>query len=192
MGKVVLDITMSLDGFITAKDRLAEKRGEGIERLHKWVFSDADPRDREMLNRVWESGAIIAGRETYDVSLPSWGVDGPTGEFRRPVFVVTHHAPAELPENGVYTFVTDGIEQALKQAQAVAGDKVVQVMGGANVAQQCIRAGLLDELHIHIAPVLFGSGTPLFDDIGDEHISLETVQVINTEAATHVHYRVVK
>ena len=104
---------------------------------------------------------------------------------------MTHTAPGDVPEGGVYSFV-DGIEAALARAQAAAGDKAISVMGGANVAQQFIRAGLIDEIQIHLVPVLFGSGTRLFEHLGDEHIQLEAVEVIPTSAATHLRFRIVR
>jgi dihydrofolate reductase len=106
------------------------------------------------------------------------------------VFVVTHQAPETSPEGGVYTFVTDGIESALEQARAAAGDKVVVVMGGASIGQQYIAAGLVDEIQIHLAPVVFGSGTRMFENLGDRHISLEPIEVIDTPSATHLRYRI--
>ena len=94
--------------------------------------------------------------------------------------------------SGVYTFVTGGIHEALEQAQVVAGAQVVAVMGGANIAQQYLKAGLIDELSIHLIPVLFGGGTRLFEHLGDNHLNLEPLQVVSTPSATHLRYRVVK
>ena len=132
MGKVTFDISMSLDGFMTADNqRPDEPMGDGGLRLVEWAFGD-DERDRAVLaDGIASIGAVIAGRRTFDDSVPWWGADGPAGAARLPVFVVSHSAPAELPERGVYTFVTDGIESALEQARAAAGDKDVTVMGGA-------------------------------------------------------------
>ena len=124
--------------------------------------------------------------------MPFWGADGPTGPARRPLFVVTHDVPEHTPEGGVYTFVTGGIEQALQAAKAAAGDKDVAVMGGAEIGGQYIQAGLIDEVSIHLVPVLFGSGTRMFEHLGDKHIQLETIEVIQTFAATHLRFRVVK
>jgi dihydrofolate reductase len=193
MGKVVFDISMSLDGFITASNRRPEEpMGDGGQRLHEWAFG-GDQRNRAFLERsIAELGAVITGRRNYDDSIPWWGADGPSGPARRPVFVVTHEAPKESPEGGVYTFVTDGIESALEQAKAAAGDKVVTVMGGANIGQQYLAAGLVDEISIHLVPVLFGSGTRLFEHLGSQHIQLEIVEVIETPAAVHLRFRVVK
>jgi len=192
MAKVIFDISMSLDGFITAANvRLEAGLGDGGDRLHDWAFSSEDQRNRELLARGASLGAIIAGRNTYDLSVPWWGADGPTGPARIPVYVVTHSEPNDIPDEGVYTFV-DGIEAALEKAQRASGDKDVAVMGGADIAQQFIRAGLLDEISIHLVPVLFGSGTRLFENTGSRHIQLETLEVIETAEATHLRFRVVK
>jgi len=191
--RVFFDISMSLDGFITASNiRPEEPMGDGGQKLHEWAFSGSD-RDREVLAQGGSvTGAVIAGRRTYDASVRWWGADGPTGPARLRVFVVSHDVPDEIPEGGVYTFVTDGIERALQEAKAAAGDKNVSVMGGAEIGQQYIRAGLVDEISIHLVPVLFGSGIRLFDHLGSEHIQLETAGVIETPAATHLRFRVVK
>ena len=191
MGKVVFDISMSLDGFMTAgNQRPEEPLGEGGERLHEWAFG-GDPRDREVLAGAAGSlGAVICGRRTDVDSVPWWGADGPPGDARVPVFVLCHDVPGDVPEGGVYTFVTDGTEAALKQAQAAAGDKDVTVMGGADTGQQFIKAGLLDELSIHLVPALFGSCTRTFDHLGDGHLQLENLGSVQTAAATHLRFRV--
>jgi dihydrofolate reductase len=193
MTKVIFDISMSLDGFVTASGlRPDEPLGEGGQRLHEWAMSESDARSREVLNDERNAtGAMISGRRTYDTSLPWWGADGPSGTARLPLFVVSHDPPAETPAGGVYTFVED-IKRALDGAKAAAGDKNVSVMGGADIGQQFIRAGLVDEILIHLVPVLFGSGTRMFDHIGDEHIHLQTTQAIEAPAATHLRFRVVK
>lgn len=193
MGIVTFDISMSLDGFVTASNMSPEEpMGKGGERLHEWAFGGEDKRNLEILERgLSATGAVIAGRRTYDDSLPWWGADGPTGPARLPLFVVSHSVPTNVPEGGVYTFV-DGIESALAQAKEVAGDKDVNIMGGADMAQQYIRAGLVDEISIHLVPVLFGSGMRLFEQLGNEHIQLETIEVVNTAEATHLRYRVLK
>jgi dihydrofolate reductase len=191
MTKVIFDMSMSLDGFVKASNATPEEPlGEGGERLHEWGFGE-DEREREVLASVVEgSGAIIAGRRTYDDSLPWWGADGPHPPTR--VFVVTHEAPDAVPEGSVYTFVTDGIESALEQAKAAAGDKNVAVMGGPDIGRQFIEAGLVDEIGVHLVPVLFGSGTRMFEHLGGEHIQLETTSVIETPAAIHLGFRVVR
>jgi dihydrofolate reductase len=193
MGKVTFDISMSLDGFVTASNMSPEEpMGKGGERLHEWAFGGEDKRDREVLKRgISTTGAVIAGRRTYDDSIPWWGADGPTGPVRLPLFVVSHSVPEDVPEGGVYTFV-DGIEAALARAKEVAGEKDVNIMGGADIAQQYLRAGLVDEISIHLVPVLFGSGMRLFEQLGNEHMQLETIEAINTAAATHLRFRVLK
>jgi dihydrofolate reductase len=193
MSKVTFDMSMSLDGFVTATGITPEEPvGEGGQRLTEWAMG-ADAANQEILAAaVGEAGAFIAGRRTYDTSLPWWGADGPTGLARVPLFVVTHRAPEDAPEGGVYTFVTDGIETALRQAREAAGGKDIAVMGGADIGRQFIRAGLVDQIGIHLVPVLFGGGTRLFDHIGDAHIHLEVASVADTPLATHLLYRIVK
>jgi dihydrofolate reductase len=192
MGKVVFDISMSLDGYMTAANqRPEEPLGEGGERLHEWAFGD-DPRDREVLaGGAGSLGAVICGRRTYVDSMPFWEADGPTGPARVPVFVVCHEVPEKVPEGGVYSFVTDGIEAALEQARSAAGDKDVTVMGGADTGRQFIGAGLVDELSIHLVPVLFGGGTRMFEHLADGHLQLENLGAVQTAAATHLRFRVV-
>ena len=135
---------------------------------------------------------MIAGRTTYDDSIRWWGADGPAGRARRRLFVVTHEPPSKVPDNSVYAFVTDGIHSALEQARAAAGDGNVAIMGGANVGQQYLAAGLVDEIGISLVPVLFGSGTRLFEHLGEEHIQLEPTQVVDTSTATHLRYGVLR
>lgn len=191
MNTLTLDISISLDGYITAAGRTPEEPlGRGGERLHDWIRTESG--SDLLTDAVSRLGAVITGRRTYDDSVPWWGADGPSGRARRPVFVVTHEAPAESPENGVYTFVTGGIEEALAQARAAAGDGAVCVMGGADIARQYLTAGLVDEISLHVVPVLFGDGTPLFDRTGAGHVELETVSAVHTDAATHLAYRVVR
>ena len=193
MTKVIFDISLSLDGYMTARGRRPEEpMGDGGLRLVQWAFGD-DERDRAILtDGIASIGAVIAGRRTYDDSLPWWGAGGPTGEARLPVFVVTHSVPDDAPDDGVYVFVTDGIESALEQARAAAGDKDVTVMGGAQTGQQFIAAGLVDELSLHLAPVLFGAGTRMFENLGDTHITLEPLATIQTAQATHLRLRIAR
>jgi dihydrofolate reductase len=191
MNKVIFDISMSLDGFMTAAGQTRENpMGEGGLRLVQWAF-EGDERDRQVIDDgVAGVGAVICGRRTYDDSVPWWGANGPTGEARVPVFVVTHSVPNGVPEEGVYTFVTDGIEQALEQAKAAAGDKYVTVMGGAEIGQQYIRAGLADELSIHLVPILLGAGTRMFEHLGDAQIELELADLTQGQLATHLRFRI--
>jgi dihydrofolate reductase len=193
MSKVIFDISMSVDGFVTAAGQTPEEpMGPGGMRLVDWAFG-GDERDRQILaDGVAGLGAVIAGRRTYDHSVPWWGANGPTGELRAPVFVVTHSVPDDAPEGGVYTFITDGIEQALDQALAAAGDQYVTVMGGANIGQQYIAAGFVDEISIHLVPVLLHEGTPMFESLKGEHLNLEPAGVIETASAIHLRFRIVK
>jgi dihydrofolate reductase len=139
------------------------------------------------------------GRRTFDfVDGPNgWeddlGFGGERGEWSPPPnFVLTHAVPEKVRLGSAFTFVTDGIQSAFEQAKAAAGDKHVCVMGGAHIAQQCIEAGLLDEIRIHLAPILLGEGTRLFEHIGTEQIKLERTGVIESPFATHLSFRVVK
>src|ERR671910_1270505 len=147
MTRVIFDISMSLDGYMTASNVSAEEPlGDGGQRLHDWAFGEAE-HNRELLAEAVDAvGAVIAGRRIYDLSVPWWGADGPAGPARVPVFVVTHAEPEEVPEGGVYTFVTGGIESALEEAKAAAGDKAVARMGGAATGPQFIPTGLGDEI----------------------------------------------
>ena len=192
MGKVILDISMSLDGFITATNvRLGAGLGDDGDILHNWAFNSDDQRNHELLKTGASLGALIAGRNTYDISIPWWEADGPTGPARIPLIVVSHTVPEAIPDGGVYTFA-DGIETALELAQKAAKDKDIAIMGGANIAQQFFKAGLIDEISLHLAPVIFGSGTQLFENLGNEHIQLETPEVIETPESTHLRFRVIK
>jgi dihydrofolate reductase len=193
MSTVVFDISMSLDGFITADDRTpAEPLGDGGERLHQWAFGD-DAANRAYLNDAIDGlGAVVCGRVTYDDSLPFWGADGPSGPARRPVFVVTHRAPTDAPADGVYQFVTDGIEAALQRAKDTAGDKDVTIMGGASIGQQYIAAGLVDDLSVHLVPVLFHRGTRMFEHLDGRHVNLELISTHESPTAIHVRFRIIR
>jgi dihydrofolate reductase len=192
MGSVVLVISVSVDGFVAGDNvRVEAPMGDGGDRLHAWLMDTEDPRNREVLTRgIGNLGAVITGRRNYEMSIRWWGADGPTGPARVPVFVLSHSTPDQSPQNSVYTFV-DGIDRALAAARTAAGDKVISVMGGASVAQQFLRAGLIDQIQLHVVPVLLGSGMRLFEH-ADEAAELDVVEVIPTSAATHLRYRVVK
>ena len=191
MGKVIYDISMSLDGFIAAANVRPEAGlGDGGERLHDWGFNSADPRNQELIAAAASTGAIIVGRTTYDLSIPHWGADGPVSAARVPVIIISHSVPQDVPDGGVYTFV-DSIEAALEKAKKAAGNKDVAVTG-ANVAQQFIELGLIDEIFIHLVPVLFGSGVRLIEDLAGEHVQLETTEVIETKEAIHLRFRLIK
>jgi dihydrofolate reductase len=201
MAKVTSDISMSLDGFITGpSDDVSRPLGEGGERLHQWVYELASWRERhglaggttnrdaEVLDEAFRNvGAFVMGRRMFNHGEKPWGDNPP---FHLPVFVVTHKSrPALTKEGGTtFTFVTDGIESALKQAKAAAAGKDVSVAGGANIVQQFLKAGLLDEIQIHLVPVLFGGGRRLFEQI--DKLELEPARVIESLGVTHLRYRV--
>ena len=213
MGKVVLDISMSLDGFVAGPNPTLERPlGEGGEGLHEWAVELEAWRERHGLTggkvnassalvekSLASTGSVVMGRRMFsggegrwedDPNADGWWGDDPP--FRVPVFVLTHHAREPLPkERGtMFTFVTDGIESAVEQARAAAGDRNIAVGGGANVAQQALSAGLLDEIQINLAPVLLGDGTRLFDGQGRAGVRLEPSQVIDSPGVTHLRYRV--
>jgi len=189
MTGLTLDISMSLDGFVAGPNITMEQPlGEGGELLHDWITRLASWRARhgqeggetgpanDLVERLMGSiGAYIMGRRMFSGGAGVWeddpNADGWWGDeppFRAPVFVLTHHEREPLVKQGgtTFTFVTDGIESALEQAKAAAGERDVQLSGGADVVQQYIRAGLVDALQIHIAPVLLGGGTSLFGELG--------------------------
>ena len=184
MRKVILEASMSLDGFSAGPNINAQQPlGEHGEHLHDWMFGSKTEVDTRLVKEITEnSGAVIVGGTTYHDAI-----DGPWGgvsPFEMPAFVLTSRVPKE-PRAG-FTFVSDGIERALLQARVAAGDKNIWVMGGANTIQQFIRAGLFDELRIHIAPILLGSGTRLFDQIGTDKIDLPIKEVVRTPGAVHL------
>src|SRR5918999_4968642 len=186
MGGVIYDKSMSLDGFMAgANVRLEAGLGDDGERLHDWAFQDEY--GKETLEReIAQLGAVICGRRTYDMSIQYWGADGPTGSARVPLFVLSHSVPNDVPEGGVYTFVDDA-DTALTRARETAGEKNISVMGG-EVGRQYLRAGVVDEIAVHLVPVLFGSGTRMFDDVVEDHVTLELVNVKETRLATHLRY----
>jgi dihydrofolate reductase len=191
MGDVIYDKSMSLDGFIAgANMRLEAGLGDDGERLHDWAFQD-EAGKALIESEVAKLGAVICGRTTYDMSIPWWGADGPTGPARVPLFVLSHSVPDEVSEGGVYTFVDD-LGTAFDRAREAAGEKNISVMG-ADVGRQSFRAGLVDVISVHLVPVLFGTGTRMFEDDGvDEHVTLELVEVTGSPHATHLRYRVVR
>jgi dihydrofolate reductase len=190
MSKVIVDITMSLDGFVTGpNDGPGNGLGDGGRVLHDWVFARRTDADTQFLLEPAEAiGAMILGRRTFDIANEAWGENPP---MVGPVFVLTHRPHARLTRGpATFTFATGGAQQALSQARAAAGEKGVVLMG-ANVSQQYLRAGLVDELQIHIANVLMGAGRPLFADIGEQPIMLERLLCTPTPAATHMRFRVI-
>jgi dihydrofolate reductase len=191
MSIVRFEISMSVDGYVTASGvRPEEPMGDGGQQLHEWAFGD-DEQGREALAESQRSaGASIAGRRTYDLSVPWWGADGPGSAARTATFIVSHSEPQEVPEGSVYTFVTSPGE-ALARATAAAGDKDVDIFG-ASIGRQLLQAGRVDELRIHLVPVLLGAGTRLFDSLGGEHIQLKALDVIEGPKATHLRYAVIR
>ncbi|SRR5258708_7545117 len=193
MSKVTSEISMSLDGFIAGPDvRVGNGMGDGGDRLHDWRFDAKTETDDAILAEIYASnGAIVIGKRMFDVGYEPWGDPPPFGV---PVFIVTHEAREPMPMQGgtTYRFVTGGIEAALEQARAAAGDKNVLVQGGANIIRQYLKAGLLDELHIAIAPILLGDGIRLFEGLDPEGIVLRKVSSIETPGATHLHFEVVR
>jgi dihydrofolate reductase len=190
MGKVMAVISMSLDGYITGPNVRAEApMGDNGDRLHEWAMDMSDARNRQVLSEgIGGAGVVITGRSNYNLAIPWWGANGPTGDARLPVLVVSHSKPDSVPESGVYEFV-GSLDAAMTRAKTIAGNKNINVMGGANIIQQFLRAGLLDELHIQLVPVLLGGGTPLFDqNTGD----FEAISVIETPLAMHLGFRVKK
>jgi dihydrofolate reductase len=204
MGRVAVGLSMSLDGFIAGpNDGPEQPLGEGGERLFAWysggeteyrlpgtemVFS-VSPQSAELLRKAHGAmGAFVTGRRTFDITN-GWGGSPPLGV---PAFVVTHTVPQEwVYEGSPFTFVTDGVDSAVERAKAVAGDKDVAV-GAASIAQQCLQAGLLDEIHIDLVPVLLGDGVRLFDHLGTGPIELQRSRVIEAPDVTHLTFRVVK
>ena len=196
MGKVATGLSMSLDGFIAGpNDGPEQPLGEGGERLFAWFSAGTEmvfkvsQHSAEMLREAHAGmGAFVTGRRTFDISN-GWGGNPPLGV---PTFVVTHAVPDEwVYEGSPFTFVTDGVESAVERARAVAGDKDVAV-GAASIAQQCIRAGILDEVHVDLVPVLLGDGVRLFEHLGAGPIGLESTRVIEGAGVTHLTFRVVK
>jgi dihydrofolate reductase len=214
MGDLKLDITMSLDGFVAGPNQtLEEPLGASGERLHEWVYGLATWRehhgkaggetnvdDEVLQEQLAGSGAVLMGRRMFSGGSGPWADDpnaggwwGDESPFNVPVFVLTHHPREQLAlKGGTFTFVTDGIEAALEQAHAAAGERAVMIAGGADVAQQCLRAGRVDEVQVHIAPLFLGGGVRLFDNLGSEPPSLEVTRVIESPRVTHIKYRVVR
>jgi dihydrofolate reductase len=205
VSKVIVDMGMSLDGFIAGPNAgPGNPLGDGGMRIHQWTFDVEAWRERQSLrggktNRDHEVveeanarvGAFVMGRRMFDEGEVGWPDPPP---FRAPVFVLTNDAREPWVRQGgtTFTFVTDGIERALEQARAAAGGKDVRIAGGANVIQQYLSAGLVDEIQIHLAPVLLGDGVRLFDGIDPKGIQLERSRVIDSPRVTHLKYRVVK
>jgi dihydrofolate reductase len=213
MGKVFADITMSLDGFIAGpKPSLKDPLGKGGEQLHEWAYrlaawrkphglpgGEAGPDGDVMQETLANTGAVIMGRKMFSNGKGPWQDDpkadgwwGDNPPFHVPVFILTHHSRETVQKRGgnSFTFVTDGIESALSQAKAAAKDKDISIAGGANAIQQFIKAGLLDELQIHVVPQLLGGGTPLLVNLGDT--KLEKIRLIDSPLVTHIKFKIKK
>ena len=184
---------MSLDGFITGPNvRVGNGLGDDGERLHDWMFDKKTEADAKIVDEKYAStGAVVLGKGMFDVGFEPWGDPPP---FRMPVFVVTHEKRDSLPMQGgtTYTFVTDGIEAALELARAAAADKNVGIWGGANIIRQYLKTGLLDEMQIHLIPILLGDGIRLFEGLDPKGIELRKASSIETPGATHFRFEVVK
>ncbi|MDQ3248314.1 MAG: dihydrofolate reductase family protein [Chloroflexota bacterium] len=183
MAKVILGVTMSLDGFINDRDGKVDSLYPDLDEL----------RNTETLQEaIKNTGAVVMGRRAYAMGDPDEYVGN--YEFQVPIFVLTHHVPQKLPKQDdklTFTFVSDGIESTIVQAKAAAGDKDVQVIGGANTAQQLINAELADELQISIMPVLLGDGLRFFEHVDPKQMKLEKIKVVESAARTDIWFRVV-
>jgi dihydrofolate reductase len=187
VGNVVIDMSMSLDGYIAAPNDTPEQGlGEDGMRLHNWMFDDPSVFDRVYGDLTENTGAVIMGRHTFDNSIEAWGGKGPLGEV--PCFVVTHR-----PIEGIdplFTVVTDGIERALEGAQEAAGEKQIGLMG-ADLDQQFLAARLVDEIRIHVVDVLLGGGRRLFDVL-PQRVDLELTGLSQTDSIAHLGYRIAR
>jgi dihydrofolate reductase len=209
MGIVTCQISISLDGFVAGPNQSLENPiGEGGMRLHEWVFPTAgwrrhqgmdggeDGPDSEVVEEGAQGiGAYIMGRNMFGGGPGSWNQDwkgwwGDDPPYHTPVFVLSHHPREPLTMLGgtTFTFVTDGTASALEQAKAAAGDRKVSIAGGAATVRQYLAAGNLDELYLHIVPVILGAGERLLEDVG--HPVLEPVKVVASPAVTHIKYRI--
>ena len=194
MSKVVLYMSMSVDGFITGlDDDMDHGLGVNGERLHDWLHSGGvdpgshrpvDETNATVFDELMATGAVITGRRTFEFAR-GWAGDHHDGV---PIFVLTHAAPDE-PAPGSARYVTDGIESCVAQAKSAAGDRDI-LLHGAATAQECLRAGLLDEMELHLVPVLLGQGRRLFDDLPPDHIELELLRALDAPGVQHLRYRV--
>jgi dihydrofolate reductase len=183
MGKVLLDMAMSLDGFIAGPND--EDGG-----LHNYFFSPSGATVAVIEEGFKTTGAIVMGKRSYNIGAQQDGfVDNP---YQVPTFILTHAVPDKVAKGAeTFTFVTDGIESALQQAKAAAGDKYVVIGGGANTAQQFLRGGFVDEIQLHLVSALLGAGIRLFNQLGAGQIELESTRVIEAARVTHLRFRVI-
>ena len=196
MTKVTCDMAISLDGYTAGPNQTAEKPfGDGpTDRLTKWMLEQRDE-NAEVIEAITEARAYIMGRNMFagpgrDAWAPDWkGWWGDDPPYHAPVFVLTHHAhePIEMEGGTTFNFVTDGIESAFAQARAAAGDADVAIAGGAATVNQYLAAGAIDELRLHVAPVVLGAGERVFEGVGP--LELEKVDMSGTDLVTHVTYR---
>jgi dihydrofolate reductase len=194
LGKVVVEISPSVDGYVAGPGvAVGRPFGSADSRLHRWMGEGgfrATESDREALVRMYATArAVVLGRRMFDVGIDLWGEDG---AFGLPAFVVTNRGEETLVRGPTtFTFVTDGVARALDLALAVAPDEAeVLVVGGADVIQQCLPGGLVDEIRMHVVPVLLGGGTRLFERSLPTSVELDQVDQIATPLATHVIFRV--
>ena len=199
MSKVICDMAMSVDGFTAGPNQSLEKPfgdGHEDEPLSRWMVEQADVNAAE-IEAIVHAGAHIMGRNMFSPGRGDWDLDwkgwwGDDPPYHAPVFVLTHHPREPVPMEGgtTFNFVTDGIESALAQAREAAGDRDVAIAGGAATVNQYLAAGLIDELRLHVVPVMLGEGERLLEGVG--RFDLETLSVKNTELVTHVTYRVIR
>jgi dihydrofolate reductase len=189
MSHVICDMSMSLDGYVTGPNDSRENPfGDGARALHAWLGEAATDADRAVLRASVDStGAIVMGRRSFEKNEGDggWGSGGPLGDT--PCFVVTHHAPDQRYPP-VFTFVTEGVVAAIERARDAAGEKNVALFG-ATAMQQALPLGLVDEIHVHVMPLLIGAGTPLFAEL-PEAISLHRTDAVATPSATHLRFAV--
>jgi dihydrofolate reductase len=184
VAKVLLDMAMSLDGFISGPND--EDHG-----LHNYFFAPAGPTKEVIEQGFRTTRALIMGRRSYEVGAAHDGFED--NPYQVPTFILTHRLPEKVAKGAeTFVFVTDGVESALEQAKVAAGDKYVVVGGGANIAQQYLNAGLLDEIQLHLISTLLGQGIRLFEHFGTESIELESTGVIEGSGVTHLRFRVIK
>jgi dihydrofolate reductase len=195
MGKVMTSLSLSRDGFVAGPN-------DDVQHVFAWLMrGDSEipvqggrmmlkvsPQSAELIEEALRTtGAMVAGRRMFEIAQ-AWGGLPP----HAPCFIVTHSPPQEWVKQGSpFTFVTDGVESAIRQAKQAAGDKNVAV-ATASITQQCLKAGLLDEIHVDLAPVLLGEGIRLFEHLGAEPIELQRIRVIEAPGVTHLGFRIVK
>jgi dihydrofolate reductase len=193
MGKVLADHSISLDGFSTGPNvRMDNAMGDGGEALHEWMFhpgSESGHRADVLDDLFGSTGAVVVGRRMFDLGEKPWG-DNPA--FHRPVFVVTRRPKALVTKQGgtTYTFVTEGLEAAILQARATAGERDVVVLGGATIIQQCLRVGLVSELRLHLVHLVLGAGTRLFGGLDPATVALERTRSSDAAGVSHLTFRV--